>query len=101
MGMSFGVTWRGLVCGSICFGGHGLCSALAAGAGSDQAGETDNANPYAVIVDRNPFRMNPPPPPASPPAAVAADMPEVIFSGTMINAGQQKAMFAVRFKPSK
>lgn len=93
--------WPGLVGGAILLGGQGLWCVLAASAPSAAAGDADNANPYAVIVDRNPFRLNPPPPPqlATPPPAL--ELPEVIFSGTMINAGQMKAMFAVRSKAPK
>ncbi len=100
MVVSFGMTWRGLVFGAIFFGGHGLCCALAAGGGADQVGDADNGNPYGIITNRNPFRMNPPPI-VQTVVPVAAEVPEVIFSGTMINAGHQKAMFAVRVKPSK
>jgi len=101
MGVRSNMTWRGLVCGAILLGGHGLCRAVAASAPaapSALAGETDDANPYAVIIDRNPFRLNPPPPPQTAPQPPAPQLPEVIFSGTMINAGQRKAMFAAKYK---
>ena len=100
IGLSAGMTWRGLVCGAVLFCGHGFRSAVAAHAGtgpSAQAGDAGHANPYAVIVVQNPFRLNAPkrvetvlrPPP---------NLPEVIFGGTMINAGQMSAMFAVKSK---
>jgi len=100
IGLSAGMTWRGLVCGAVLFCGHGFCSAVAAHAGtglSAQAGDAGNANPYAVIVVQNPFRLNAPQAietvPRPPP-----DLPEVIFGGTMINAGQMRAMFDVKSK---
>ena len=94
------MSWRGLVCGAIFLGGFGFCSGGVVG-GSDQPGDADNANPYAVINERNPFRMNPPPLPVDPNAAPALELPKVIFSGTMINQGQQWAMFAVESKEPK
>jgi hypothetical protein len=94
------MSWRGLVCGAIFLGGFGFCSGGVVG-GSDQSGDADNANPYAVINARNPFRMNPPLPPVDPNAAPAPELPKVIFSGTMVNAGQRKAMFAVESKEPK
>jgi hypothetical protein len=95
------MTWRGLACGAIFLGGYGFCSGDIAG-GSDQSDSADNANPYALINERNPFRMNPLPPPPPPESLrPAPELPEVILSGTMIVAGQQKAMFAVKIKEPK
>ncbi len=95
------MTWRGLVCGAIFLGGYGFCSGRVAG-GSDQSGGADNANPYALISERNPFRMNPPPPtPSADSLLPAPELPEVILSGTMIVAGLQRAMFAVKTKEPK
>jgi hypothetical protein len=95
------MTWRGLVCGAIFLGGYGFCFSGVA-AGSDQSGGAANANPYALISERNPFRMNPPPPPPDPNAAAPApELPKVIFSGTMVNAGHMNAMFAYETKEPK
>ena len=101
MNVNSNMTWRGLVCGAILLGGHGLCPAVAAGAPSALAGGAGVANPYAVINDRNPFRLNAPPPPVEALPAPAAQLPEVIFSGTMINAGVRTAMFAVQYKEAR
>jgi len=101
IGVNSRMTWRSLVCGAIFLGGYGLCSGRIAG-GSDQSGGADNTNPYALISERNPFRMNPPPPTPDPASLLPPpELPEVILSGTMIVAGLQKAMFAVKTKEPK
>ena len=98
------MTWSGLVCGAMVLGGCGLCSAAEAIASPEPASPAGDANdsyPYAVIVVRNAFGLNPAPPPQAPPAAPEPDLPEVIFSGTAGIQGRMKAMFALKFKDPK
>jgi hypothetical protein len=98
------MTWSGLVCGAMVLGGGGLCSAVEAIAPPEPAapaGEAPNAFPYAVIVERNAFGLNPAPPPTAPPAALAPDLPKVIFSGTRQKGSQVWAMFAVKTTDAK
>lgn len=95
------MTWRGLLCGTILLGGHGLWAAVATNspaAPDALAADADNGNPYASIVDQNPFRLNPPPPPPAPPAPPPPALPTVIFGGTMNVKGHLFALFAVKEK---
>lgn len=50
------------------------------GADADQTANPDNSNPYAIIVDRNVFRLVPPPPPPEAPKP-PIDVPTVNLSG--------------------
>lgn len=98
------MTWSGLVCGAMVLGGCGLCSAAEAIASSEPAsptGDANNSNPYAVIVVRNAFGLNPAPPPPAPASAPEPDLPEVIFSGTVGIQGKMTALFALKFKDPK
>lgn len=98
------LTWSGLVCGAILLGGPGLCLAIEASAPaapSGQPADMDSGFPYAVIMERNAFRLNPAPPPPGPPPAPAPDLPTVIFSGTRKKGSVQWAMFAVKTKDEK
>ena len=97
------MTWFGLVCGAIAIGGGGLCCAAETTGPTElaaPAGDANNSFPYAVIVTRNAFGLNPAPPPPAPPAALA-DLPEVFFSGTVGHQSKMKAMFALKTKDAK
>jgi hypothetical protein len=104
MRVSSNLTWSGLVRAAISLGGCGLCSVVAASdpaTAPEQAGDEEKAFPYAVIVDRNAFRLNPAPPPPGPPPAPAPDLPTVIFSGTRQKGDEKVAMFAVKTKDAQ
>lgn len=58
----------------------------------------DNSNPYAVIVDRNVFRLNPPPPPVSANSGPPPDLPEVKLSGFIQTENDWKVLLAVTMK---
>jgi hypothetical protein len=64
--------------------------------------DTDAAsNPYAVIIQKNAFRLNPPPPPPAPAASEKQDLPVVVFSGTVAVGDQMCALLAVTIKDSR
>jgi hypothetical protein len=84
--------------------GHRLCfivAALALCTPATLARDADNANPYAVIIERNAFRLSPAPPPPAPPQPPAPDLPKVIFSGTRKKGSQWFAMFAYKTKDAQ
>lgn len=63
-------------------------------------GNGDSSNPYAIIVDRNIFRLNPPPPP------VAVDqkpveMPKVYLSGIIKIGDDIRVLFSMPAKDAK
>jgi hypothetical protein len=51
------------------------------------------SNPYALIIDRNAFRLNPMPPPPVP-EAPKADLPVIKISGFLKVGNQQRVFFA-------
>jgi hypothetical protein len=61
---------------------------------SDEAPAMSSSdNPYHVIIERNPFRLNPVPvpPPYEPPKP---QLPEIKISGFVVNSGHVRALFA-------
>ena len=59
-----------------------------------------NANPYAIIVDRNVFRLNPPPPPPEP-EAPKLDLPTVNLSGFQKIGNEVHVFMAITPKDTK
>lgn len=56
-----------------------------------------NANPYATIVDRNPFGLKPPPPPPPPPETTAppAPMAKVTMTGLLSTFGEPRVLLEI------
>lgn len=74
--------------------------AAAANPASTSDGNGDNSNPYAIIIDRNIFRLNPPPPP--PVAAVKpVDVPKVYLNGILKNGDDVRVLFSIPPKDGK
>ena len=65
---------------------------------SDGAG--DNSNPYAVIIDRNVFRLNPPPPPPSA-EKKPVDLPKVYLNGIIKVGDDVRVLFSIPPKDAK
>ncbi|HWD17994.1 MAG TPA: hypothetical protein VHB20_01845 [Verrucomicrobiae bacterium] len=65
------------------------------------AAEEPDANPYAVISERNVFHLNPPPPPAPPPEAPKADLPVIKITGIVKIANRIRALFVSQPKNGK
>ncbi len=59
------------------------------------------ANPYAVIVDKNIFRLNPPPPPPQAEPLKPADLPKYMLTGIVTIGDQTRALFALASKDAK
>jgi hypothetical protein len=60
----------------------------------------DNSNPYAVIVDRNVFRLNPPPPPPAP-QEKPKELPKVYLSGIIKIGDDVRVLFSIPPKDAK
>lgn len=58
------------------------------------------ANPYAVISDRNVFHLNPPPPPPAP-AEKPPDVPKVMLSGFRTVGGNTRVFLVLQPKDTK
>jgi hypothetical protein len=121
MSMTLKFTWAGLLCGAILLGCYEFRRSALAASAPAAPGETsadgrlsvpgpdrivisgieedqEISFPYAVIMERNPFRLNPPPlPPATPPPP-APDLPAVFLSGTRKEGDKTMVMFAVKYK---
>jgi hypothetical protein len=65
---------------------------------SDGAG--DNSNPYAIIVDRNIFRLSPPPPPKSVDQK-PVDLPKVYLNGIIKIGDDVRVLFSIPPKDAK
>ena len=65
---------------------------------SDGAG--DNSNPYAIIIDRNVFRLNPPPPPPSA-EKKAVELPKVYLNGIIRVGDDVRVLFSIPPKDAK
>jgi hypothetical protein len=62
------------------------------------AASADNSNPYAVITDKNVFRLNPPPPPPPKDNKPPPDLPQVKLSGFMETGDKLKVLLSVTLK---
>jgi hypothetical protein len=58
-------------------------------------------NPYAVIIDKNVFRLNPPPPLEPPPEVKPADLPQYKLTGIVNISGETRVLFALAPKDAK
>ena len=65
---------------------------------SDGAG--DNSNPYAIIIDRNIFRLNPPPPPKDT-EKKPVDLPKVYLNGIIKIGDDVRVLFSIPPKDAK
>jgi hypothetical protein len=62
-----------------------------------------DANPYATIVDRNPFGLKPPPPPPAPPEQTTPPVPmaKVTLTGLLSTFGEPRALLEIVEDPAK
>ena len=62
-----------------------------------------DANPYATIVDRNPFGLKPPPPPPPPPEQTAPPVPmaKVTMTGLLSTFGEPRVLLEIIEEPGK
>ena len=60
----------------------------------------DSSNPYAIITDRNIFRLNPPPPPPKP-EEKPAELPKVNFNGSYQVGDRVLVLFSIPPKDAK
>src|SRR5688572_8693973 len=60
-------------------------------------------NPYATIVDRNPFGLKPPPPPPPPPEQTAPPVPmaKVTMTGLLSTFGEPRVLLEIVEEPGK
>lgn len=63
-------------------------------------GAGDNSNPYAVIIDRNIFRLNPPPPPVVT-EQKPAELPKVNLNGIIKIGEEVRVLFSIPAKDAK
>jgi hypothetical protein len=91
------MAWAGLLGGAILLGAQGTCFAGTEDAPPAAASGAE-ANPYSIITERNPFRLNPPPPPAEPAKLPSPDLPVVTLSGFVRTGNQWKVMLAVKVR---
>ena len=63
----------------------------------------NETNPYAAIVDRNPFGLKPPPPPPPSPESTAPPVPmaKVVLTGLLSTFGEPRALFEIVEEPGK
>jgi hypothetical protein len=67
---------------------------------STSDGIGDNSNPYAIIIDRNVFRLNPPPPPPSA-EKKPVDLPKVYLNGIIKIGDDVRVLFSIPPKDAK
>jgi hypothetical protein len=62
-----------------------------------------DTNPYATIVDRNPFGLKPPPPPPPPPEQTAPPVPmaQVTLTGLLSTFGEPRVLLEIIEEPGK
>jgi hypothetical protein len=68
---------------------------------STSDGTGDNSNPYAIITDRNIFRLNPPPPPPSDADKKPVDLPKVYLNGIIKIGDDVRVLFSIPPKDAK
>ncbi len=95
------MAYGSLAGGAVLFAAWGLClagteNAPAAASIAVATVSVANANPFSVIAERNPFRLNPPPPPPEPPKPPSPALPVVILSGFMRTGNQWKVLLSVK-----
>ncbi|MGP8201212.1 MAG: hypothetical protein ACLQU4_17110 [Limisphaerales bacterium] len=76
-------------------------AAASASPSSTSDGTGDKSNPYAVIVDRNVFRLNSPPPPVSEADKKAKELPKVYLNGIIRIGDDVRVLFSIPPKDSK
>ena len=74
--------------------------AATANPSSTSDGTGDNSNPYAIIIDRNVFRLNPPPPPPSA-EKKPVDLPKVYLNGIVRVGDDVRVLFSIPPKDAK
>jgi hypothetical protein len=67
---------------------------------STSEGAGDNSNPYAIIIDRNVFRLNPPPPPPSA-EKKPTELPKVYLNGIVKIGDDVRVLFSIPPKDAK
>ncbi len=75
--------------------------AVTANPSSTSDGAGDNSNPYAIIIDRNVFRLNPPPPPPSSADKKPVDLPKVYLNGIIKIGDDVRVLFSIPPKDAK
>jgi len=93
------MAYGGMLCGAILLGAQRICLAGtedAPPAPAVAAASGAKANPYSVITERNPFRLNPPTPAPEPAKLPSPDLPVVMVSGFMRTGDQWKVLLAVK-----
>jgi hypothetical protein len=76
-----------------------VCGVIIVSAVAETPGE--DANPYAVISDKNMFHLNPPPPPPSADAGKPPDLQKVMLSGFQKVGDRMKVYLAIPAKDPK
>ena len=73
------------------------CAVVAFAFGSGVVQANVDTNPYATIVDRNPFALKPPPPPPPPPEQSTPPVPmaKVTLTGIVSTFGEPRALFEI------
>ena len=90
-----------LVCLSVLVGTVAVTPPLlAVTSGISANGSSDDSNPYAAIMDRNIFRLNPVPPP-KPVEEKPVDVPKVYLSGIIKVGNDVRVLFSIPPKDSK
>ena len=74
-----------------------VCAVVALGMATATVRGNVDTNPYATIVDRNPFALKPPPPPPPPPETTAPPVPmaKVTLTGIVSTFGEPRALFEI------
>jgi hypothetical protein len=80
-----------------------ICTLSALTLGSGLVRGNVDTNPYATIVDRNPFGLKPPPPPPPPPEQTAPPVPmaKVTLTGLLSTFGEPRVLLEIIEDPTK
>jgi len=81
----------------------GGCAVAALMALAGPLAQANVENPYATIVDRNPFGLKPPPPPPAAPEQTAPPVPmaQVTLTGLVSMFGEPRALLEITEEPGK